>query len=709
MKTTLLKSLVALLLFAAAPAFADKTIIIDGSNADWSGVTGCLNGPFGTSGIILTRVCFENDNASATSGAGSLFSLYEASATLPTDRDSYFGFVVDKDQDGQLTSNDEVFVAYYPAGSSSTPTALAVYQYNNFNTPTRTYATTADCGGASGANGWSAKRSGKSVELAVSYGCLGLTQCNDARIIQGGVYPELNVSSLAFYNGTTDQMAPVVTSTPEAQLFTAVSGNAKVTMKWNNPIQHNGVVLLRSLSAIDPNLRLTDKTAYTVGAQVGSVSTGGKVVYADTTSSCTTSSYVDTPLLNSTRYYYRLFNYYQSHTYAAGGVPTSQGIFSEPTTRVTPAPLYCYSVGLTNLQQPVTLLNSSIFTSGNVGAVTASRTSADVNVDGQETWRPVQLGGSVQSRFPVVPLVNRSSKYILTGDQSGNGCVIDAATGANVWSGTGCRSIGTNVQAQAGVQLFTYANAAFQAAQPGRDLVFFATRDASTTANKVVALSSVDGSTVWSYPSVTPDLNMVSGGMLVDYDNNRLWVAAFTSGRKQASVRVLDTLTGAELKQISLGNVSFGVNEDFTSKQAYIVDDLGLVSGIDLAAPFATIWTFQLPSAATSYVFPTGKGFIASLQSGAVARYTVNGAVVTRMWTSPIAGPSGVTVQYTTNKIFVGSSDGKVHQLNADTGADEKQVTLSGTRTGTPTIDTTALRLSVGTSDGRLCVFQLPF
>jgi hypothetical protein len=92
-----------------------------------------------------------------------------------------------------------------------------------------------------------------------------------------------------------------------------------------------------------------------------------------------------------------------------------------------------------------------------------------------------------------------------------------------------------------------------------------------------------------------------------------------------------------------------------------------------------------------------------------VRRFTVSGTTVSQLWSASLSNPSGVTIDYTTQKAYVGSSDGKVYQLNLSTGAVEKQVTVSTQAIGMPTLDATAQRLHVGTLDGRICAFQLPF
>ena len=78
------------------------------------------------------------------------------------------------------------------------------------------------------------------------------------------------------------------------------------------------------------------------------------------------------------------------------------------------------------------------------------------------------------------------------------------------------------------------------------------------------------------------------------------------------------------------------------------------------------------------------------------------------MWTTPVVNPSGVNLEYTAQVAYVGSTDGKLHQLSLATGVDQLQVDLGDDGVGTPSIDTAAMRLHVGTLGGHVCALPLP-
>ena len=64
------------------------------------------------------------------------------------------------------------------------------------------------------------------------------------------------------------------------------------------------------------------------------------------------------------------------------------------------------------------------------------------------------------------------------------------------------------------------------------------------------------------------------------------------------------------------------------------------------------------------------------------------------------------------NHLYIGGSDGKVHQLDVATGTDQKQVTIPGTGTpqvGAPVFDYVRGAIYVGATDGHLYSFATPF
>jgi len=521
--------------------------------------------------------------------------------------------------------------------------------------------------------------------------------------------------SLTQSNGTTSRVDAQVAVfvprlVPDVASLVAVSAEAENRLVWSNPVGHDGVLVLRA-SGGAVSASPVAGVRYEVGQSLGNA----VVAYSDAGSFV--SNFADQGLSNGVRYHYRLFSHDPFFNYSSGNVPSSQGLFSEPTARQPGDVLWCYSLGYAAMQQPVTDPGGSVYSANMLGTVTANMTRKDEpNRDGAALWRPPRLDGAVQSRFLVVPLTGRVGKYLVVGDAVGNAFAVNVATGAVAWRGLGGAPLGDHIQAPPGLQAVGSSNSAFSTVHAGRDLVCFATRNASASTNRVYALSSVDGAKVWEFAPGTMD--MVSGGMAVDYQRNRLFVASRSAGGTQPSLWVIDTVTGASVTPpvpLLLGDIDQGVTLSYRNGafvQALVVNNVGRVHGIDLAT-LAVAWTFDLPGTPATFVTPANTGFIAVLSDGTIQRYNVAGspAVVSPVWGTPprVTGPpSGLTIDYVDQKLFVGGADGLLHQIRVDTGLDEKQVRVSTLPVGDPTVDRVSRRVHLGTLDGRVCAVGLP-
>lgn len=516
----------------------------------------------------------------------------------------------------------------------------------------------------------------------------------------------------------------VARAIPEVTSVVALSQSAKNTLIWNNPVDHDGVLVLRAMGAA-PNTPPVAGTRYPIGWLLGNAT----VVYTDSASF--TSSYPDTGVINGTRYLYKVYNHDEFFLYSPGNVPSSTGLLAIPTA-APGAPAWCYSVGMFTLQQPYTDFGVGVYSSSQARAVTGNRISADPTLDGTELWRPASTSGVTQSRPTVTPLVGRSGMYLVAGDQSGFTYAIDVSNGSTVWKGIDGGSFGA-VQAQAAVQLAQYtsvtsdAGIAYRTKYPNTDLVFFGTRTASRTGNSIWALSGFDGTSKWS---VTPgDLDIISGGMVVDYETNRLWVASRAgAGGLQPSLRAIDILNPTAVPiSFQLGDIDNAVVRNASLREIHVVTNAGIAYGFD-ATTMAQRWTYNLGGPVSGYLVPVVNGFIASTANGVQLYKVVTSAVgdggvsraVFPQWpnpTSPVAtaivGPSAARLDSSSipYKVYVSDSSGKVNRLSFATGALETSLVVSNMGLGMPSIDplSSPKRLYVGGQDGRLCAVNLPF
>ncbi|HVE85594.1 MAG TPA: hypothetical protein VND93_22225, partial [Myxococcales bacterium] len=616
----MIRSAPALLLLLPGLALAGAGITVDGQNGDWAATRTCfpqVTGD-GLQQVELDKVCLENDGSS--SNAGSLFLLMESPTTWPSDLEIRYGFGLDQDKNGKLDQTDAFWTVAFPESGTHQPPSADPVRLEHWvqNRIAGSYLPGEGCGGPAGSDTWSAKRSGQVVELAISSGCLGLSYGMDGVAFQAGVFPGFDSTAFMYYDATTSSIVPAAPP-PDVITLTARAIPGVAQLKWTNPAQHDGVLILRAVGA-PPNTRPVDHVPYLSEQFLGNA----KVVFSQNFGS--TSTFTDSTLTNGTRYYYRVYNHYQNLTYALGDTPPG-GIWAEPKARTGANPLWCYSTGFPNTLQPVTDLGVAVYSAGNLGAITANVTdTATVSNDGVEKFRPVSVGAPVQSRFLLSALAGRTGQYAVVGDQNGKVTAVNAATGAVLWVANGGAALGERIQGQPIAQLASRANAAYLAVHSGRDLIFVGTRN-TTLPNKVYALSSVDGQVVWTY--APGDLGMINGGFMVDYEYNRLFVAARGTG----SLRVLSSVTGQEVaapltSRFNLGDIDTGVVRDqgftgpTTDDSAVVATTTGIVYAIDIVN-LVIRWSVT-PGASSTFVTPTGGGFIISLNSGAVQRWYMN-------------------------------------------------------------------------------------
>ena len=333
---------------------------------------------------------------------------------------------------------------------------------------------------------------------------------------------------------------------------------------------------------------------------------------------------------------------------------------------------------------------------------------------------------SSPSTFYSVGAENASS-VVLGGDQSGHLYAVDVATWATLWA----LDLSANadfIQASPAAQLRAYSNAAFQAAYTD-DVIFVASRNSgsancgtSTTNNKVFALRATDGAVLWTFNSTcSVQMDWIEGMPYVDYARNRLYVTTRAgAGGTQTSLWVIDTLTGAQItppSPLGLGQLRAAPSLSADGATIYAGSWNGTTGTLYAvnATTLAVKWNLVLGAAGNI------KGFIWEDFNTPGRLYFSNGNEIRCVqdfgasgsacagWT--LAAVAGAGTPLLLDKVYVGSSDGKVHQINLSTGVDEKQfpaaTTLDGTQVGDVSTET-ANELFVGTLAGKLYKIPLP-
>jgi outer membrane protein assembly factor BamB len=189
--------------------------------------------------------------------------------------------------------------------------------------------------------------------------------------------------------------------------------------------------------------------------------------------------------------------------------------------------------------------------------------------------------------------------------------------------------------------------------------------------------------------------------------------------------------TGAVQAIANLGDIDASPTLTFSSDVLFVAT-VGDSGGTPCTAGNSTIYAIN-PMTGTmiaSFVTSDGPAVSYPVVLGSAPPYTViySGATAVHalsidtsrptpmfapVWSTTVANPSAPISSTGLQFVFVGSSDGKVHEINLTTGADVKdEVTNVGATKGTvgdPSIDEVMSRIYVTTTDQRAYAFVFPF
>ena len=328
----------------------------------------------------------------------------------------------------------------------------------------------------------------------------------------------------------------------------------------------------------------------------------------------------------------------------------------------------------------------------------------DTNTPGQ-LWAPVATNGSVQGRMPVATL--NGVLTVLAGSQDGNLYARNAATGEPLWTHDFGAALAVKVTGKpAGALNRTIGGYT-------GDVVFAAT-DNNDAANFVRAIRATDGSELWTY--APGNLGAIAGAPALKLSGTGgvLYVASQTYEANTGRVAAVDIATGQQLWQTPIGSVKSSAGLKSDSARVYAVTETGLLYSLDaVTGEVESGYPLNAGSRiyGAPYHVPAANGLLLSLAEGdppyadgGLKLVSLTGPSVT--WTTPVASPSA-PVEFR-GRVYAGSSDGKLYQLNLADGA------ITGSRTigftvGDPVIDVIKNVIFAGASDGRIYSFSLPF
>jgi outer membrane protein assembly factor BamB len=485
-------------------------------------------------------------------------------------------------------------------------------------------------------------------------------------------------------------------STPsDVAYLTARSTSGQVKLEWLNPSDAFGPTRICRDDATYPN----DPEACTT------------VVANKAGSTSEYDTYTDTTVDDGTKYYYTAFVNNGSGVFS-GGVNAWAYPF-DTSGKVK----WSYSSAASSLAP--TGVRPGAIGVGGTWAVSNDRLLHGMNPtaaggDWPRTppysWVPMAMNGPAQARPPVVPTtaVPGASEVIFLGSEDGHAYAANARTGETLWQSSKLGNI-----------LFASPSGMFTDFGGSWDLLFIGSRDA-TADNVMYALDPADEGNIeheFDNGGGASGIGIISSGATVDYANNRIYFAS--RGRAGGSQDTLWCLnvdeTGFSKRwSVPLGDID-GAPVLFQGR-LYVGTNTGTVSAVNpdtgvsywthAASGDGAVKGFVTPQAVPT--FPRRLYF-----STTTKLWSINdlGGTATSGWSvTTVPGPSIPLASHGEAVLFVGSSDGRLYQLNATTGAVQTSVMLGdGTATiGGPTFDVTNDMTYVGSESGAVYGVELP-
>ena len=480
----------------------------------------------------------------------------------------------------------------------------------------------------------------------------------------------------------------------DVRFFSATAKDGQVELEWLDPSECVQIHLRRD-------------TVFVAGPASGSAVSGSPF-------DCTVGGpkrLVLDPVANGTTYHYGIFAEYP-------------GPVTTPGKRLTARPFptsgpvkWAYSTGAASLAPPgLRFYGGSAFVYAvSNDSVLHAMQGGDGPTSGlwPSGWTPFPMLAPAQARPPVLgfPVGGASQGAALLGSQDGNVYAVDAGTGAREWA----RPIATMVQAAPAGNFLAFHPLAL-------DFVLIGTRDAGGP-NGLAALDVHTGTPQWSFVNATAQggddlaIGIISGGASVDYGTRRVFFASRAAGG--GSSNTLWCVDFAQNPPRLVWSQPIGDVDGspiFQGGRVYVGTNAGVLYALD-ATSGAVNWSLPLGDGTVKgYVFPQfGTSNVLLSTDAKLWSVADDGAsaTVNSGWpVTTIPSPSTPTFVPGTTKILVGSTLGRMFQVDAFTPATVEVVTLGdGTAAvGPPTMDVLNRMLYVGTSQGIIygVLFPLP-
>ena len=511
----------------------------------------------------------------------------------------------------------------------------------------------------------------------------------------------------------------------------AVPGDGTVTVSWGYPTpigrvnfaeDYTGVLILRRANfPVDKASVPTDTTDPAMCSVVGS----GTVVFDNTSLATSFTDNSSDPCgapTNDTTWFYKVFlrdqkNYYATQPIANGSVYTAE-ISARPSATVTNRENSVWIAATFS----TTLAAPSLFPGTIVMAGSQTNLSFGIDaVSGMRKYPAVSLGGPVTGRSPVIDAADSSlaANVMYVADNDGLVYAIATDTGQILWA-VNPTALGTNgfVGAPA-VQVKSFSDGTFT---PTHDLLVLGTRNTgSTSANRIVGMDGNTGATLWQTignSGGVPRMDIINSTPAIDFVNHAVWVTSRSNGgTTRPSLWKLNPNTGAAITTAALGDTDADPTLSIPGDVLFVGNNAGTIFAIDPTTAATLKSVAGGDGAIISFPIVLGLSspytVIFSGQTAVHAMtYNKSANTFTTLWSTAISGPSA-PISYTgASKVYVGSADGKIHELDALTGVDGKQRTANTGQpgiVGDPALDLTLSRIYISTNDQRAYGFAFPF
>jgi hypothetical protein len=525
--------------------------------------------------------------------------------------------------------------------------------------------------------------------------------------------------------------------------LTAAPGNGTVTVSWAYPAPigtinvgepYVGVLILRRANfPVDKGSVPTD----TVDPAMCSVIGSGTVVFDNSSNATSFTDNGTDPCgapANGTTWFYKVFlrdklNYYATQPIGNGSTFTEE-ISARPSASAAGLQNSSWIAATfsTNLAAP-SLIPASVI-------MVQSQTNLVFGIDantGLRKYPPVALGGPVISRSPLIDSGSSSlnTNVIYIADTDGLVYAVATDTGQILWVVNPNGATTNGFQGSSSVQLKSFSGGSFTLAH---DLVVLGTRNgATTTGNQILGLDGNTGATVWTVTGnsggVQP-MDIINSAPTIDYVNLAVWATSRAGClMTQPSLWKLNPNTGAVLNTQNLGDIDADPTLTIPSDVLFVANNGNTHPAATCVAGNSILYAINPVTGATLATFNTGDGSVVEfpvvlgfsspytiLYSGATQVHAVSFNKATNtftpLWATTINVPSAPICVTGLGLVFVGSNDGKIHELNLATGADVKdEIANTGQPgfVGDPSLDVQLSRIYISTTDQRAYGFVYPF